>query len=62
VALESALQDQLFGHVCGDEAMQRIKVLEEEREIKGCSAKPRPSRKGRRLRIVPALFFVWVKN
>lgn len=33
MALESALEDQLFGHFCGDEAMQRIKVREgEERE------------------------------
>jgi hypothetical protein len=33
VALEGSLQDQLFGHACGDEAMQRIKVREgEERE------------------------------
>lgn len=33
MALESALEDQLFGHCCGDEAMQRIRVREgEERE------------------------------
>ena len=33
MALEGSLQDQLFGHACGDEAMQRIKVREgEERE------------------------------
>lgn len=30
MALESALEDQLFGHFCGDEAMQRIKVRERE--------------------------------
>ena len=33
MALECSLQDQLFGHACGDEAMQRIRVREgEERQ------------------------------
>lgn len=30
VALESALEDQLFGHCNGDEVMQRIKVRGEK--------------------------------
>lgn len=44
VALESALEDQLFGHCNVDEVMQRIKVRGEKEKVKGCSAKPRPVR------------------
>jgi hypothetical protein len=64
VALEGSLQDQLFGHFCGDEAMQRIKVREGEEREKSKAALQNLGRVGWEGGCESYLpfFFVWVKN